>query len=151
MNQRPKLSIKLELEGPKVAVPVPTSEHEGALAWIPCSPPPPTPLELSAKACCRVYAMTVQRVGKCMVVPLLSTPCMWSCAGGLTLFLDLGSFSVETDTGLLAQLVQEEAALYECLRLRSRDISAYVVDGEFSFHDLERDGASGQPEVMSSS
>lgn len=68
-------------------------------------------------------------------------------AGDLTLFLDLGSFSVETDTSLIAQLPQEEAALYECLRLRSRDISAYVVDGDFSFHALEQSGGSEALEV----
>ena len=61
--------------------------------------------------------------------------------------LDLGSFSVESDTGLIAQLPQEEAALYECLRLRSRDISAYVVDGEFSFQALEQAGVAELPEV----
>ncbi len=61
--------------------------------------------------------------------------------------LDLGSFSVESDTALIAQLPQEEAALYECLRLRSRDISAYVVDGEFSFHALAQEGAAELPEV----
>ena len=31
MNQRPKLALKLELEGPKVAVPVPGTGEEGAL------------------------------------------------------------------------------------------------------------------------
>lgn len=30
MNHRPRLSVKLELEGPKVAVPVPKSDSEGA-------------------------------------------------------------------------------------------------------------------------
>ena len=30
MNQRPKLALKLELEGPKVAVPVPSTGEEGA-------------------------------------------------------------------------------------------------------------------------
>ncbi|KAK9908805.1 hypothetical protein WJX75_003140 [Coccomyxa subellipsoidea] len=94
MNHRPKLSVKLELVGPKVAIPVPKSDTEGEL----------------------------------------------------TLVLDLGSFSVESDTGLIAQLPQEEAALYECLRLRSRDISAYVVDGEFSFQALEQAGVAELPE-----
>ena len=37
--------------------------------------------------------------------------------------------------------------MYECLRLRSRDVSAYVVDGEFSFADLEAAGAAAVPEV----
>jgi hypothetical protein len=56
--------------------------------------------------------------------------------------LDLGSFSVESDTALISKLPPEEAAAYECLRLRSRDISAYVVDGDFSFAALEAAGAS---------
>ena len=37
--------------------------------------------------------------------------------------------------------------MYECLRLRSRDISAYVVDGDFSFAALEAAGAAAAPEV----
>ena len=48
---------------------------------------------------------------------------------------------------LISKLPQEEAALYECLRLSSRDISAYVVDGDFSFHSLEAAGASSLAEV----
>ena len=60
--------------------------------------------------------------------------------------LDLGSFAVESDTALISKLPPEEAAMYECLRLRSRDISAYVVDGEFSFAALEA-AAAADPEV----
>lgn len=34
MNQRPKLSLKLELEGPKIAIPVPATDSRGGnLCW----------------------------------------------------------------------------------------------------------------------
>lgn len=62
-------------------------------------------------------------------------------AGALTLVLDLGSFLMESDPESAARLPPEAAALYQCLRLTSRDISAYVVDGAFSFAALERAGA----------
>ena len=68
-------------------------------------------------------------------------------AGRLTLVVDLGSIELESDTNLISTLPQEEAALYECLRLRSKDISAYVVDGEFSFTGLEAAGASAIAEA----
>ena len=61
--------------------------------------------------------------------------------------VDLGSIELESDTNLISTLPQEEAALYECLRLCSKDISAYVVDGEFSFTGLEAAGASAIAEV----
>lgn len=62
-------------------------------------------------------------------------------AGALTLVLDLGSLLMESDTETHARLPAEAAALYQCLRLTSRDISAYLVDGAFSFAALERAGA----------
>ncbi len=68
-------------------------------------------------------------------------------ADKLTLVVDLGSILLESDMDLISKLPQEEAALYECLRLSSRDISAYVVDGDFSFHSLEAAGASSLAEV----
>ena len=46
MNQRPKLSLKLELEGPKIAIPVPEADPQGgSFHWRPvlpcsCSIPP---------------------------------------------------------------------------------------------------------------
>lgn len=70
-------------------------------------------------------------------------------AGKLTLVMDLGSIVLESDMDLIAKLPAEEAALYECLCLSSRDISAYVVDGEFSFHNLEAAGVSAIAEVLS--
>lgn len=68
-------------------------------------------------------------------------------AGKLTLVVDLGTIFLQSDMDLISKLPQEEAALYECLRLSSRDISAYVVDGEFSFDNLEAAGASSLAEV----
>ena len=53
--------------------------------------------------------------------------------GKLTLVADLGFFEVETDRALANQLPKEQAALYECLLCRGQDISAYLVDGDFSF------------------
>ena len=61
--------------------------------------------------------------------------------------VDLGSIQLESDTNLISTLPQEEAALYECLRLSSKDISAYVVDGEFSFTGLAAAGASAIAEA----
>lgn len=78
---------------------------------------------------------------------LFTSPVLWlktpekrwaRTAGKLTLVADLGTFLVETDTRTSGELTPEEAALYECVRLEGRDISAYLVDGEFSFADLER-------------
>lgn len=59
-------------------------------------------------------------------------------AGKLTLAVDLGTFIVESDSQTASQLSQEEAALYECLELVGRDISAYLVDGDFSFSGMEK-------------
>ena len=36
MNQRPKLSLKLDLEGPKIAVPVPATDGQGAFPFEIC-------------------------------------------------------------------------------------------------------------------
>ena len=58
-------------------------------------------------------------------------------AGKLTLVADLGSCLVQTDTALAATLTADEAALYECIKLRVKDVSAYVVDGDFSFAAIE--------------
>lgn len=55
--------------------------------------------------------------------------------------LDLGSLLMESDAEAAAGLPADAAALYQCLRLTSRDISAYLVDGAFSFAALERAGA----------
>ena len=64
-------------------------------------------------------------------------------AGNLTLVADLGSFIVETDTQTSSQLSPEEAALYECLELVGKNISAYLVDGEFSFSGMSQSQAEG--------
>ena len=61
-----------------------------------------------------------------------------NAAGKLTLAADLGTFIVESDTETSSKLSKEEAALYECLELVGRDISAYLVDGEFSFSGMEQ-------------
>ncbi|KAK9834254.1 hypothetical protein WJX81_000411 [Elliptochloris bilobata] len=90
LGTRPRLALRMELDGPKVAVPVPATDTQRAL----------------------------------------------------TLVLDLGSLLMESDTESPARLPAEAAALYQCLRLTSRDISAYLVDGIFSFAALERAGAS---------
>ena len=66
------------------------------------------------------------------------------CAGQLTLVADLGFFEVETDRALAGQLPKEQAALYECLLCRGQDISAYLVDGDFSFSSTAKQAP--QPE-----
>lgn len=50
---------------------------------------------------------------------------------------DLGSFTIKSDSALASSLTPEEAALYECIKLHVKDVSAYAVDGEFSFSALE--------------
>ncbi|KAK9819963.1 hypothetical protein WJX72_004515 [[Myrmecia] bisecta] len=90
IKQKPKLALRLQLDAPKVALPVPaTADGQGKL----------------------------------------------------TLVLDFGRFVLESDRELAEKLPPEEAALYECLRLQMRDISAYLVDGDFSFTALEARGA----------
>lgn len=50
---------------------------------------------------------------------------------------DLGRFVLESDKALATSLPLEEASLYECLKLAGSNISAYLVDGDFSFSALE--------------
>ncbi len=61
-------------------------------------------------------------------------------AGKLTLVADLGHFTLESDVALASSLTAEKASLYECLKLDGRDLSAYLVDGEFSFGALQQLG-----------
>lgn len=60
-----------------------------------------------------------------------------TCAGRLTLVADLGQFALESDTAKAKSLPIDEASLYECLKLQGSNISAYLVDGDFSFSALE--------------
>ena len=68
----------------------------------------------------------------------------WLSAGKLMLVADFGRFVLKSDTGLAATLPVEEASVYECLTLKGRDISAYVVDGDFTFAALEEQAAKQQ-------
>ena len=65
---------------------------------------------------------------------------MSQSAGQLTLVADLGHFTLESDVALASSLSAEKASLYECLKLDGRDLSAYLVDGEFSFTALKQLG-----------
>ncbi|KAK9827173.1 hypothetical protein WJX74_009221 [Apatococcus lobatus] len=60
--------------------------------------------------------------------------------GQLTLVADLGHFTLESDVALVSSLTAEKASLYECLKLDGKDLSAYLVDGEFSFAALQQLG-----------
>ena len=60
------------------------------------------------------------------------------------LVADFGRFVLKSDTALAATLPVEEASVYECLTLKGRDISAYVVDGDFTFAALEEQAAKQQ-------
>lgn len=71
-----------------------------------------------------------------------------NAAGKMALVLDLGSCTIETDTALAASLPSDEAALYECIKLQIKDVSAYAVDGEFSFQALE-DASAAKAEQVS--
>ena len=67
------------------------------------------------------------------------------CAGKLTLVADLGRFVLESDKDMATSLTLEEASLYECLKLSGSNISAYLVDGDFSFSALEDLGSQKAP------
>lgn len=54
---------------------------------------------------------------------------------------DLGRFVLESDKDTASSLPLEEASLYECLKLSGSNISAYLVDGDFSFSALEHLGS----------
>eukprot|EP00887_Chlorella_sp_A99_P001951 scaffold18.g1951.t1 len=54
-----------------------------------------------------------------------------------TLVLDFGRFVIESDPKTAASLQAEEAALYECVRLRARELAAYVADGQFDWSRQE--------------
>lgn len=47
--------------------------------------------------------------------------------------LDFGSFVLDSDAAALARLTEEEAAVYLPFQLAGRDLSAYLVDGDFSW------------------
>ena len=67
------------------------------------------------------------------------------CSGKLTMVADLGRFVLESDKDLATSLPVEEASLYECLKLAGSNISAYLVDGDFSFSALEDIGSQQAP------
>lgn len=54
---------------------------------------------------------------------------------------DLGRFVLESDKDTASSLPLEEASLYECVKLSGSNISAYLVDGDFSFAALEQLGS----------
>lgn len=60
------------------------------------------------------------------------------CAGQLALVVDTGSCVIESDMDAVNALPADEAALYECIKLRIQDVSAYAVDGQFSFSALAK-------------
>lgn len=47
--------------------------------------------------------------------------------------LDFGSFTLDSDVSAAADLPAEEAALYMGFRLSARNISSFLVDGDFSW------------------
>ena len=52
---------------------------------------------------------------------------------------------LQSDKGTASSLPLEEASLYECLKLSGSNISAYLVDGDFSFSALEDIGRKKSP------
>lgn len=75
----------------------------------------------------------------------LSSKLTVECAGKLTFVADLGRFVLESDKEMATSLPLEEASLYECLKLSGSNISAYLVDGDFSFSALEELGTQKSP------
>lgn len=47
--------------------------------------------------------------------------------------LDFGRFVLDSNAAALARLSEEEAAVYLPFQLAGRDLSAYLVDGTFSW------------------
>lgn len=47
--------------------------------------------------------------------------------------LDFGRFVLDSDAAALRRLSEEEAAVYLPFQLAGRDLSAYLVDGNFSW------------------
>ena len=91
------------------------------------------------------WAMSKQQVELVQVQPcnVFNGPCLKLLmlpAGQLTLVADLGHFTLESDVALASSLTAEKASLYECLKLDGKDLSAYLVDGEFSFAALQQLG-----------
>ncbi len=54
-------------------------------------------------------------------------------AGDLTMVLDFGSFALDSDADAAADLPAEEAALYMGFKLSARNISSFLVDGNFTW------------------
>ena len=93
-------------------------------------------LYLSFTATCSVQHVTYSAVHANIGTPTHSH--LFSvCVGKLTLVADLGQFALETDTVKANSLPIQEASLYECFKLEGSNISAYLVDGDFSFLALE--------------
>jgi hypothetical protein len=72
--------------------------------------------------------------------PLLVCPptCLVpQCAGPVTMVLDFGRFVFDSNAAALAHLTEEEAAVYMPFQLAGRDLSAYLVDGDFSWSYME--------------
>jgi hypothetical protein len=51
--------------------------------------------------------------------------------------LDFGRFVFDSDAAALTQLSSEEAAVYLPFQLAGRNLSAYLVDGDFSWSYME--------------
>ena len=58
-------------------------------------------------------------------------------AGDLTMVLDFGSFALDSDANAAADLPAEEVALYMGFKLSARNISSFLVDGDFTWALLE--------------
>jgi vacuolar protein sorting-associated protein 13A/C len=82
------------------------------------------------------------RVRLALDAPKVAVP-VEDARGRVTLALDLGRFVIESDHATAAALPPEEAGLYECLRLRGSNVSAYLADGEFDWGQLEQRGNGG--------
>ena len=71
--------------------------------------------------------------------PKIAVPVHDPHNGDATLAIDLGRFVIESDYDTVRSLSNEEAALYECIKLTGSNVSAFVVDQKFSWRQLEED------------
>lgn len=84
--------------------------------------------------CIRVLPDSMTGVGLCLCD---SHRAVLQRAGPVTMVLDFGRFVFDSDAAALSQLTSEEAAVYLPFQLAGRNLSAYLVDGDFSWSYME--------------
>ena len=164
LNQKPKIDLTLELDAPKIAIPVPATDDGKGTQFKPHLDPHAAQLSSfhwDGLLKCNLERLawtsqglmdktTVWSWGVNAFIPMicqqdLTHTHLVGSVGKLTLVADLGRFVLQSDTKTASSLPLEEASLYECLKLSGSNISAYLVDGDFCFSALEDVGRQKAP------